>query len=60
MRYSQPLTHCRRSCGNNFHIKCLRIWGEHKVQTRTHITCPMCRCQWPSLLSDLARDQTAF
>jgi hypothetical protein len=43
MRDDQPLTFCKKKCGNNFHINCLKIWVEHKVQTNVKQTCPMCR-----------------
>lgn len=40
------LTHCRVKCGNNFHLKCVKIWVEHKITTNSVVTCPMCRCDW--------------
>ena len=43
MKVSEPLTFCRIKCGNNFHIHCLEIWVQHKIQTSDKVTCPMCR-----------------
>ena len=30
-------------CGNNFHIKCLKVWIDHKMVSNEKFTCPMCR-----------------
>ena len=34
----------RQGCGNNIHIKCMKVWAEHqKSQGAQLIKCPMCR-----------------
>ncbi|CAF1264560.1 unnamed protein product [Rotaria magnacalcarata] len=39
-----PVTHCRRGCGNNVHVKCMKIWLDHQVSTGEKlIKCPLCR-----------------
>ncbi|KAK7110909.1 E3 ubiquitin-protein ligase Zswim2-like [Littorina saxatilis] len=40
-----PVTFCKFSCGNNVHIKCMKVWAEHQLSTsQDHtIKCPMCR-----------------
>ena len=40
------LTYCKVGCGHNFHIKCMKIWAEHKDSQKDQITCPLCRCDW--------------
>ncbi|KAJ4457970.1 putative E3 ubiquitin-protein ligase Zswim2 [Paratrimastix pyriformis] len=38
----QPLSHCRFSCGNNIHTKCLLIWSQHNRSIGEKVTCPGC------------------
>ncbi|CAF3572241.1 unnamed protein product [Rotaria sordida] len=39
-----PITYCRRGCGNNVHVKCMKIWLDHQVSTgEKTIKCPLCR-----------------
>lgn len=39
-----PVTYCRLSCGNNVHIKCMKIWADHqKSNGETQLKCPLCR-----------------
>ncbi|CAF3887420.1 unnamed protein product [Adineta steineri] len=39
-----PVTYCRHGCGNNVHIKCMKIWLDHQVSTgEKKIKCPLCR-----------------
>ncbi|CAF0973882.1 unnamed protein product [Adineta ricciae] len=39
-----PTTYCRRGCGNNVHVKCMKIWLDHQVTTGEKIIkCPLCR-----------------
>ncbi|UJR20677.1 hypothetical protein I4U23_023798 [Adineta vaga] len=39
-----PLTYCRRGCGNNVHVKCMKVWVDHQVSTgEKTIKCPLCR-----------------
>eukprot|EP00112_Aurelia_sp_Birch-Aquarium-sp1_P000825 Seg1079.7 transcript_id=Seg1079.7/GoldUCD/mRNA.D3Y31 product="E3 ubiquitin-protein ligase ZSWIM2" protein_id=Seg1079.7/GoldUCD/D3Y31 len=40
----EPLTHCRYGCGNNIHIKCMKVWAQHrKSDGDSMIKCPLCR-----------------
>jgi E3 ubiquitin-protein ligase ZSWIM2 len=40
----QRLTHCKHGCGQNVHLKCIKVWAEHqKSQGEKSITCPLCR-----------------
>lgn len=46
----QPVTYCRFGCGNNIHIKCMKVWAEHqKSSGESSIKCPMCRVDFGSL-----------
>ena len=39
-----PVTYCKYGCGNNIHIKCMKIWAEHqKTMCKTNVECPFCR-----------------
>jgi len=42
-----PVTHCRFGCGNNVHIKCMKVWADHQKTQNTNgepkLTCPLCR-----------------
>ncbi|KAF1543210.1 E3 ubiquitin-protein ligase Zswim2, partial [Eudyptes chrysocome] len=29
-----PITYCRYSCGNNIHIKCMKIWAVHQDELK--------------------------
>ncbi|EAR94212.2 SWIM zinc finger protein (macronuclear) [Tetrahymena thermophila SB210] len=61
MKNDQPLTYCRKKCGNNFHIKCLRVWIDHKLSSGDKITCPMCRCDMTNGIFDEIRiDEDQF
>lgn len=34
----------RHGCGNNVHVKCMKIWLEHQVSTgEKMVKCPLCR-----------------
>uniref|UniRef100_A0A7S3DDN7 Uncharacterized protein n=1 Tax=Palpitomonas bilix TaxID=652834 RepID=A0A7S3DDN7_9EUKA len=53
----EALTYCRRGCGNNIHVKCMRVWAEHKLSTEGKVTCPLCREDWGSNpLTELKKD----
>lgn len=40
----QPVTYCKFGCGNNVHIKCMKIWSDHqKSNGETTLKCPLCR-----------------
>ncbi len=57
---SQPLTFCKKKCGNNFHIKCLKIWFEHKQSEGDKFTCPMCRADMGHMsLQNLEKEERA-
>ncbi|KAG7388552.1 hypothetical protein PHYPSEUDO_012189 [Phytophthora pseudosyringae] len=43
---SQQLTFCRKGCGNNFHIECMKVFGESRRQSKENIICPLCRQDW--------------
>ncbi|NWI11636.1 ZSWM2 ligase, partial [Crypturellus soui] len=40
-----PITFCRYSCGNNVHIKCMKIWADHQDELGPDsvVKCPLCR-----------------
>ncbi|KAI8894774.1 hypothetical protein BC833DRAFT_555592 [Globomyces pollinis-pini] len=41
---NSPLMHCRDSCGNHLHIKCLKILINHQKSIDSNeIKCPLCR-----------------
>ncbi|KAG1685515.1 hypothetical protein DVH05_008292 [Phytophthora capsici] len=46
MEHGQPLTFCRKGCGNNFHIECMKVFGESRRQSKENIVCPLCRQDW--------------
>lgn len=57
----QALTFCKKKCGNNFHIKCLKVWVLHKMSTKELITCPMCRCEMGNaVLENINREEDEF
>jgi hypothetical protein len=33
-------------CGNNFHIECMKVFGESRRQSKENIICPLCRQDW--------------
>jgi hypothetical protein len=41
----KELTYCSKSCGNNFHLDCIRDWHEYTPSEETS-KCPMCRQDW--------------
>ena len=57
MDEDEGLTFCKKGCGNNFHIKCIIIWGEHKKSVKEPISCPMCRCDWGPKALELLKDE---
>jgi E3 ubiquitin-protein ligase ZSWIM2 len=43
---SAPTLHCKRSCGNNLHSKCLKILLDHlKAMGQDSVKCPLCRTE---------------
>ncbi|CAK4249540.1 unnamed protein product [Aphanomyces euteiches] len=53
----QNLTYCKRGCGNNFHIDCMKIFGESRKQSKENIICPLCRQDWgDSALTELKKE----
>ncbi|CAF1414770.1 unnamed protein product [Rotaria magnacalcarata] len=39
-----PITYCRHGCGNNVHVKCMKVWLDHQVSTgEKTVKCPLCR-----------------
>jgi len=57
----QALTFCKKKCGNNFHIKCIKVWVQHKLNTKELITCPMCRVDWGNgILDEILREEDLF
>jgi len=45
----EPLTHCKFGCGNNIHIKCMKIWAQHRKSGGDNIVkCPLCRTDFGS------------
>lgn len=40
-----PFIFCRYSCGNNVHIKCMKIWADYqdKPENDSVVKCPLCR-----------------
>jgi E3 ubiquitin-protein ligase ZSWIM2 len=49
MKADEPLTYCKKQCGNNIHIECALEYAQHKVSCRDKITCPLCRVEWGSM-----------
>ncbi|ETV87692.1 hypothetical protein H257_01176 [Aphanomyces astaci] len=57
MEAQHNLTYCKRGCGNNFHIDCMKILGESRKQAKENIICPLCRHDWgDSALSELKKE----
>ncbi|VDL19226.1 unnamed protein product [Hymenolepis diminuta] len=49
-----PVTYCRKGCGNNVHIKCIKIWKDHQTKERNmdrfdFVSCPICRGDFAKL-----------
>ncbi|XP_010226656.1 PREDICTED: E3 ubiquitin-protein ligase ZSWIM2 [Tinamus guttatus] len=46
-----PITFCRYSCGNNVHIKCMKIWADHQDELGPDsvVKCPLCREEFAPL-----------
>uniref|UniRef100_A0A8C7EHH9 Zinc finger SWIM-type containing 2 n=1 Tax=Nothoprocta perdicaria TaxID=30464 RepID=A0A8C7EHH9_NOTPE len=46
-----PITFCRYGCGNNVHIKCMKIWADHQDELRpgSVVKCPLCREEFAPL-----------
>ncbi|KAE9018826.1 hypothetical protein PF005_g9340 [Phytophthora fragariae] len=54
---NQPLTFCRKGCGNNFHVECMKVFGESRRQSKENIICPLCRQDWgDTALSSLRKE----
>lgn len=51
MREDMCLSWCRTSCGNNFHLECLKVWARHRTQEGASVNCPMCRAKFPPSFS---------
>ncbi|XP_007888410.2 E3 ubiquitin-protein ligase ZSWIM2 [Callorhinchus milii] len=51
LKKKQPVTYCRFGCGNNIHIRCMKIWAEHqaKIDNENIIKCPLCREEFAPL-----------
>ncbi|OQR80768.1 hypothetical protein ACHHYP_17233 [Achlya hypogyna] len=51
------LTFCKHGCGNNFHIECMKVFGESRKQSKEPIICPLCRQDWgDSALAELKKE----
>ena len=39
------ITYCRHGCGQNVHVKCMKIWADHQIASTesSTICCPLCR-----------------
>ena len=47
----QPITYCRFGCGQNVHVKCMKMWAEHQssgAARESCIHCPLCRREFGS------------
>ena len=56
MKSTQSLVHCKVGCGHNFHVKCMKVWANHKLSKRENLTCPLCRSDWgPNAITELDR-----
>ena len=43
------IIYCRYGCGNNVHVKCMKVWAEHQRSTGENIIkCPLCRVDFGS------------
>ncbi|OQR97766.1 hypothetical protein THRCLA_06865 [Thraustotheca clavata] len=51
------LTYCKYGCGNNFHIECMKVFGESRKQSKEAIICPLCRKDWgETALTELKKE----
>ncbi|CAH8490850.1 unnamed protein product [Schistosoma turkestanicum] len=44
----QPVTFCRKNCGNSVHIRCMKVWTDHQRRQNNlgysnFVKCPICR-----------------
>ena len=46
MYTNEGIFFCKKSCGHNFHIGCLKVFIKHKKETEMVVSCPMCRAKW--------------
>ena len=46
MYSNEGIYFCKKSCGHNFHIGCLKVFIKHKKETEMVVSCPMCRAKW--------------
>ena len=46
MYTNEGIYFCKKSCGHNFHIGCLKVFIKHKKDTDMVVSCPMCRAKW--------------
>ena len=46
MYTNEGIYFCKKSCGHNFHIGCLKVFIKHKKDTEMVVSCPMCRAKW--------------
>ncbi|KAM4868702.1 E3 ubiquitin-protein ligase ZSWIM2 [Urocitellus parryii] len=56
-----PVTFCRFGCGNNFHIKCMKILANYQnaVSNTSTLKCPLCRKEFAPLKLILEEFQNA-
>uniref|UniRef100_A0A8D2ADE5 RING-type E3 ubiquitin transferase n=1 Tax=Sciurus vulgaris TaxID=55149 RepID=A0A8D2ADE5_SCIVU len=56
-----PVTFCRFGCGNNFHIKCMKILANYQntVSNTSTLKCPLCRKEFAPLKLVLEEFQNA-
>lgn len=58
---AQEITYCKKGCGNNIHLKCMRVWAEHRYSLREPVTCPLCRSEWGSLaIESLKKEEKSY
>ena len=40
-----PLTYCKKSCGQSVHVKCMKVWADHQRVSNGEevVKCPLCR-----------------
>lgn len=46
MAKDQPLTWCRKGCGNNMHSKCMKTYTQYNIAKKNEPQCPYCRAPW--------------
>ncbi|MBZ3891096.1 E3 ubiquitin-protein ligase ZSWIM2 [Sciurus carolinensis] len=56
-----PVTFCRFGCGNNFHIKCMKILANYQntISNTSTLKCPLCRKEFAPLKLVLEEFQNA-